>query len=614
MAITPFTANPHRSDPDNFPVEMDVLVAELIQFIPEVNQAIDDMNVAAAAPGMTAASTSSLTVGTGSKSLTVETGKQLVPGMEVVIAFTTTPTNRMIATVDDYNSGTGALDVTVSKAEGSGTFAAWTVSLTVAFPITSFVSAKPARTASGSITLGKVVALNDDGTVSQIAPKAIGAGTPVSFPQDAGSRIQSVRQVYDSGNDRTVILYQQVLVSTGLYAVVLNNSGGTPVYGTPVLILSGLTTDNASDISYDEELGKVLVVYRDTSDTDNGKGIVGTVDTGDDSISFGSATTFTTGVASDIACEYDSVNKAHLVAWNENATTGDSKVATISGTSVSFGALQTFNGTGSTKDICLSFNSFVGKFLVAYRDEAETDEGRSMVGTISGTSASYGSEYTFANGINQFFSSAFSTVDNVHVITYKENTSSDLKAIAMTINGTSVNAGAAIVVDSGGGNSAAIDYDPIADKFLVVYRDQNNSGYGTAVLLSLSAGTTINNDNSDTFRSASISARAVSYDPSTGDMIVNTGISSNSGGETVRYSTGASNKSTWFGIALEAANDTEECLVATIGEFSPDQTGLVVGATYYVDDNGDLTQTNTGEKVGKAFSATHLLITEANAA
>lgn len=84
------------------------------------------------APGTSATSTTSLTIGTGSKSLTIQTGKALVPGMDVVIAYTTAPNNRMIGIITSYNSGTGALVVDSVTAEGSGTYANWTVSLGLA--------------------------------------------------------------------------------------------------------------------------------------------------------------------------------------------------------------------------------------------------------------------------------------------------------------------------------------------------------------------------------------------------------------------------------------------------------------------------------------------------
>lgn len=81
------------------------------------------------APGTNATSTTSLAVGTGSKSLTIQTGKAYSVGQVVVIASTASPGNQMTGIITSYNSGTGALVVDVQQTLGSGTLAAWTISL-----------------------------------------------------------------------------------------------------------------------------------------------------------------------------------------------------------------------------------------------------------------------------------------------------------------------------------------------------------------------------------------------------------------------------------------------------------------------------------------------------
>lgn len=84
---------------------------------------------AAASPGTSATSTTSLAIGLGSKSLTIQTGKSLVVGAAVNIAYTTDPTQYMHGLITAYDSGAGALTVDVTKKVGSATWAVWTVSL-----------------------------------------------------------------------------------------------------------------------------------------------------------------------------------------------------------------------------------------------------------------------------------------------------------------------------------------------------------------------------------------------------------------------------------------------------------------------------------------------------
>lgn len=93
-------------------------------------------------PGTNATSASSVLIGTGSKSLTVQTGKNFVVGQPVMIARTSAPgTTWMAGNVTSYDSGTGALVVNVTWIVGAGTFTDWTISLAgPANPATALVA------------------------------------------------------------------------------------------------------------------------------------------------------------------------------------------------------------------------------------------------------------------------------------------------------------------------------------------------------------------------------------------------------------------------------------------------------------------------------------------
>ena len=76
-------------------------------------------------------STTSLAIGTGSKSLTlVESGKAYIVGQYVIIASTASPSNNMVGQITSF-SGT-SLVVNVTTIYGSGTISAWSISVTSA--------------------------------------------------------------------------------------------------------------------------------------------------------------------------------------------------------------------------------------------------------------------------------------------------------------------------------------------------------------------------------------------------------------------------------------------------------------------------------------------------
>lgn len=82
------------------------------------------------APGTSATSTTSNTIGTGSKTFAIQTGKQFSVGQSMVAARTSAPLNQMVGIVTAFDSAGGSITIQVSSINGSGTYTDWTLSLT----------------------------------------------------------------------------------------------------------------------------------------------------------------------------------------------------------------------------------------------------------------------------------------------------------------------------------------------------------------------------------------------------------------------------------------------------------------------------------------------------
>ncbi|GGY68102.1 glycine-rich domain-containing protein [Pseudoduganella albidiflava] len=94
------------------------------------NAATSASMAASAAAGWTATSTTSLAVGTGTKALTLQAGKQFTPGTFVLLMRTSAvDTIYMMCRVTSYNKVTGATVLESSFALGAGTYTDWTVTL-----------------------------------------------------------------------------------------------------------------------------------------------------------------------------------------------------------------------------------------------------------------------------------------------------------------------------------------------------------------------------------------------------------------------------------------------------------------------------------------------------
>jgi len=150
MPITALPTPPSRTDAANFNVRAESFLGALPTFVTEANALATETNGYAAsaaasastavnAPGTNATSTTSLAIGTGSKSLTVQTGKAFVVGQWVTITSTASPANWMHGQITAYTSGTGAIVVNVGMVGGSGTIASWTVGLSAPSASTSAV-------------------------------------------------------------------------------------------------------------------------------------------------------------------------------------------------------------------------------------------------------------------------------------------------------------------------------------------------------------------------------------------------------------------------------------------------------------------------------------------
>lgn len=149
MAITALPTPPSRSNPTTFAALADTFLSALPTFGTEANALATQLNGIGIGT-YSATSTTSLTIGTGSKSLTIETNKSFSIGQPVLIASTSTPSTYMTGQVTSYNTSTGALVVNVTNTAGSGTIALWTISLSAVFTASSKIKKYQVFTTSGT--------------------------------------------------------------------------------------------------------------------------------------------------------------------------------------------------------------------------------------------------------------------------------------------------------------------------------------------------------------------------------------------------------------------------------------------------------------------------------
>ena len=121
---------PSRDDPVNFSVRADEFLGALPAWTDAANALEQSLQLVAT----TGTSTTALTVGTGSKTLTSQAGKAWAIGAWVYLVYAPDLNNLMYGQITAYNSTTGSLTVNVTSASGGGSLGAWVIGLAVPTP------------------------------------------------------------------------------------------------------------------------------------------------------------------------------------------------------------------------------------------------------------------------------------------------------------------------------------------------------------------------------------------------------------------------------------------------------------------------------------------------
>lgn len=86
-------------------------------------------------------------------------------------------------------------------------------------------------------------------------------------------------------------------------------------------------------------------------------------------------------------------------------------VGTVSGTSISFGSVVNVYTASHSYTACC-FDSSVNKVLAVYNEGGVANAGKAIVGTVSGTSISFGSTATFESGAVSYLAASFDSTEN----------------------------------------------------------------------------------------------------------------------------------------------------------------------------------------------------------
>ena len=405
-------------------------------------------------------------------------------------------------------------------------------------------------TTAGKVTISyQDIGNTGDGTVSA----GTVSGTAISF--DAAvvvstGNVQYLNSVYDPTDNKVVMAYSDSASSDDGYSVVYGNAstnltasnflgfadeaisasasgvivvqGGTATYpaqpalnaGDPVQFESGNITYLSS--VFDSNANKIVAFYDDIGNSSYGTAAVGTV-SGMTS-TWGTPVVFNSAGSSFIAAAFDSDANKTVTVYRDagNSSYGTAIVGTVSGTSISFGTEADFNAA-STTNIGIGFDSTANKVVVAFRDDGNSDYGTAVVGTVSGTGISFGAEATFQTNQTSLHHVVYDPDENKTVLVYKHDGNSSYgTSNVCTVTGTSIAFGADVIFKAASADPGGAVYDTTADKVVIAY---SISGAAKAIVGTVS-GTSISYGTEAEFANTSTSVKSATFDSTANEIMV----------------------------------------------------------------------------------------------
>ena len=470
--------------------------------------------------------------------------------------------------------------------------------------------------ADGAISSGAPVILTAAGKAAPIVGSAAVTGALGQF--EAGTTNETAT-VYDPNANKIVVVYRDdsnSYYATSVVGTITGGSTNTVSWGTPLVFVSrGCNAFAPVFQSHDNQIvcgfqahgggygSRIQVIAGEVNGTSMDWYSSGPYDPDGSH-----ATDYVSGA-------YDANAQKTVLAWkkNDNSTgnyTVESCVVSVSGTGTSAnattGALSQLDNGGDVIDTSCVYDSNVTKVLVTFGKSYDSYKGFGRVGTVSGTSISYGTEAQFMTGKQPLqVGTAFDTSANKIVITGADNANSSQGDCCLgTIDGSAntITYSTPVVFSTGNGSGVgnyskapiATIYNPDANKTFVAFFNIGD-GYSGQYVEGTVSGSTISFSAATTFQAAvpgQVSTNHISaaYDTNVDRFLIAfTPYAAGpyyGQGRVIQVGSTNLTSTNLLGIASGAISDTATGTINTWGSRNEVQTGLTIGSDYYVQTDG----------------------------
>jgi hypothetical protein len=489
--------------------------------------------------------------------------------------------------------------------------------------------------ADGAIAAGKPCIVNSSGKAEAVAPAYTPQTTPsiyVGWDEFSSSGIDTCDSTFDPDLSDSLnkgifwTIFRHEDDTNKMKLVGIDATAGNANIGVVTeLNSSSNTTSGAEAIDYDTTNDKILFCYR-------AQGYLMVRTASATNITSGNITLHpetsldTDNYKPDIA--YGTGGKALIIhsTGGSSGTTYKARVVTIaSNGSLSFGTAATFVTGSELFRLSVNYDSTNDKFLIAYAKSSDSQHGYCRVATISGTGVSFGTEVEFENGQCEGISTAWDSKNQKWVVAYN-GTSNYLWVRQGTVSGTSISFGGETQIS---GNYAAtlpeLRFSEVSKTFIALYRNPGNSGRLAARNFAINgSGFTVQSgeagglspDNTGSKYGVALRTTVNSSESSSFQLLGFAAIKKNNNGRGASFRFNFLNSGSnlvdngnFIGFAPNAISDGQTGTINLPSNTVGNLSGLSAGTAYYVTSTGSLSAGWSSATVGVlALSATTGLI------
>ena len=323
-----------------------------------------------------------------------------------------------------------------------------------------------------------------------------------------------------AGGGGTIEMVASGTLSNGQTVIVTSDGKAVGVGTTSESLGSIVSFDTGNtrrhNAVFDPDTNQVALVYaKDTP----GYVVMGSIS--GNTVTYGTPVEFNSGNTQHNSITYDTTNNRLVVAFQDSGDSQKGKVivGTVTGTAVTFGSEQQFEN-GNTQLTSIVFDDSNDKVVITYQDTGDYYYGKSIVGTVSGNSISVGSVVEWNSATTEYITSTFDSTNKKVIVAYTQSSNAYMRV--GTVSGNTISFGSAVQFNTGGAqynNGTPMIYVPSIDKVLIAYRDGGNSNYGTIIAGTVS-GDSISFGSETVFENSSIYDPSLAYNTQTNNIVV----------------------------------------------------------------------------------------------